>query len=157
MKRFLLIVCALCLLVTACRREYVQPSIGEMGDALMGAIANRERFTVADEDYTDNNFNIADETEEARVYMDEGREIGIFYLERDGNMQKAEQGIKAYLEGERSALASLSALYPSKELTEKLQRYQNATILKRGRYICYFILNETEMTAAQMAFGNALR
>ncbi len=157
MKRFLIIVCALSVLFCACKRENSQPTIGEVSDAVIGALSGSENFTLADDDYAESNFNIDEETDDERIYIDEGREIGIFRLEDGGNATVAEQGIRAYLEGEKSSLASLASLYPSEALAEKLQRYQNATIVKKGRYICYLILDETETTAAQMAFGGAFR
>lgn len=158
MKKRIFAVLLLLPLLAACHKAVHDVPVLELKDCVMAPLKGQGEFTVADEDFLEYNFSFEDEIEDAVVCLDHSgvREFGIFYLENDGNIEAVTRGINAYLDSERAALASLSALYPSDELTEKLDRYKNAVILAEGRYVSYFVLPQSEQTDAQNAFTTAL-
>lgn len=156
MKRLLPILLLLALLLPACARKESAPSIDAVTDAVLNEIEGADTLTLADEDYAETNLSCEDELEECKIFLGETREIGILRLDDDANAAMIEKSIKEYLQNETSSITSLLALYPSEVLEERLTHYENATVIQKGRYICYFALPRAEAEKAKSAFSKAL-
>ncbi|MBQ9802399.1 MAG: hypothetical protein IJW51_04955 [Clostridia bacterium] len=160
MKRLLLLVCALALLLCACTREKNGKDTDVLAHEVRAALSDNTGFTEIDDDFVEISFDFLEKTDDATVLIDNTsstREIGIFHLRDQGDMSAVESGIQSYLHQEIDSLHSLASLYPGAELTEKLQRYEKATVLKSGSYIGYFVLDGNELATAKAAFLAALQ
>lgn len=161
MKRLLLLLCALTLLLCACRRENGDTDTKTVAHQVRASLSSNTGFTEIDNDLFEISFNFLEQTDDVTVLIDSKsdstREIGVFHLEKNGSMSTVENGINAYLSEEIASLNSLAALYPSAELAEKLLRYKDALILKSDDYIAYFILDSNELDTAKTAFLTALQ
>jgi hypothetical protein len=156
MKRLLLTIIALSLLFCACERKTNTPDINTVTNAVLSTLESAEDLTLADDDFAENNLLSDDLIDDCKIYIGEGKEIGILKLEENASKTTAERSLMEYLSNEASSISSLMTLYPSEALTEKLGRYQNATVVQKGRYICYFVLPEAEAAKAKNAFLEAL-
>ena len=152
MKKFLIIVFALLPMLCACNHNKKSPDIGTVSEALLSCLEGKQALILADDDFEENNFGLDEQTDEARIYIDQGREIGIFRLEADADATLVERRIRDYIASEKESISSLLELYPSEELSAKLSRYENAVILSKNGYVCYLILEKDELAAAEQAF-----
>ena len=152
MKKVLAVVFAILPLLYACDHNKTMPDMQAVSEAVLSAVEQKEALALADDDFEESNFDLDEQTDEARIYVDEGREIGIFKLEDDGDATLVERRIKDYIAGEKESISSLLELYPSEELSARLSRYQNAVILSKNGYVCYLILEKGELAAAEQAF-----
>lgn len=152
MKRAIIVVLALLLVLCACEKEKRVPTIEEVSEAVLSSLKDKGSFVLADEDFEESNFDLDEQTNEARIYIDEGREIGIFKLEPNGDAARVEHVIRDYIAGEKESISSLLELYPSEELSEKKSRYESAVVLSQNSYICYFVLSKEELVSAKQAF-----
>lgn len=152
MKKILIIVFALLPMLCACNHDKKSPDIGTVSEALLSCAEEKEALVLADDDFEESNFDLDEQTDEVRIYIDEGREIGIFRLEADGDATSVERRIRDYIASEKEAISSLLELYPSEDLSAKLSRYQNAVVLSKNGYVCYLILEKDELAAAEQAF-----
>jgi len=156
MKRLLLLLAALSLLFCACERENKAATVNTVANAVLDTLENADALSLADEDFIESNFLFEDEIEDAKIYLGEDREIGIIKLDDGINKELATRGIQEYLANETNSISSLITLYPSDALSERLLRYQNATVVQKGQYIGYFILPSNEAEMAKSAFLKAL-
>ena len=156
MKRLFFAIIALSLLFCACERNTNTPDIITVSNKILNALESKDDLTLADDDFAENNLLPDDLIDDCKIYIGEGKEIGILKLEEDASKSAAERSLMEYLANEASSVSSLMTLYPSEALTEKLGRYQNATVVQKGRYICYFVLPEAEASKAKSAFLDAL-
>ncbi len=152
MKRALLLTLALLLLLCACNHKESTPDMGTVSEALLSCAEEREALVLADDDFEESNFDLDEQTDEVRIYIDEGREIGVFRLESHGDAKTVENRIRDYIASEKESISSLLELYPSEELSAKLSRYENAAVLSKNGYVCYLILEKDELAAAEQAF-----
>ena len=156
MKRLLLTMIALSLLFSACERKANTPDITTVTNKVLSVLESKDEFTLADDDFAENNLMSDDLIDDCKIYIGEGKEIGILKLEKDASQTAAERSLMEYLTNEANSISSLVTLYPSEALTEKLGRYQNATVVQKGRYICYLVLPEAEAAKVKDAFLEAL-
>ena len=152
MKRAIIVVLALLLVLCACEKEKRVPTIEEVSEAVLSSLKDKGSFVLADEDFEESNFDLDEQTSEVRIYIDEGREIGIFKLESNSDAARVERGIRDYIAGEKESISSLLELYPSEELAARRSRYENAIVLSRNGYICYLVLEKNELETAKQAF-----
>ncbi|MBE6603127.1 MAG: hypothetical protein IJC95_01410 [Clostridia bacterium] len=155
MKRIFLTLIALSLLFCACGRNTNTPDITTVSNKILNALESKDNLTLADDDFLENNLSSDDFIDDCKIYIGDNKEIGILKLEENASKTTAERSLMEYLSNEASSISSLMTLYPSEALTEKLGRYQNATIVQKGRYICYFVLPEAEAAKAKSAFFEA--
>jgi len=155
MKRIFLTLIALSLLFCACERNTNTPDITTVSNKILNALESKDNLTLADDDFLENNLSSDDFIDDCKIYIGDNKEIGILKLEENASKTTAERSLMEYLSNEASSISSLMTLYPSEALTEKLGRYQNATIVQKGRYICYFVLPEAEAAKAKSAFFEA--
>ena len=139
-------------MLCACNHNNNSPDIGTVCETLLSCLEEKEALILADDDFEENNFDLDEQTDEVRIYIDEGREIGIFRLEADGDVTLVERRIRDYLASEKESISSLLGLYPSEELSGRLSRYENAVVLSKNGYVCYLILEKEELAAAEQAF-----
>ena len=156
MKRSLIVLLALMALLVACERAPKDIDIKTLGDTVMGALGDSIALTLADDDFAEVNLTCDDELGECRIYLGETGEVGLLRLCEDGNAATVEAAVKKYLESEIRSTTSLLELYPSEVLEERLAHYQNATVLHRGRYVCYFALSREENEKAKKALLGAI-
>lgn len=152
MKRALLLTLALLPILCACNHKESTPDIGTVSETILSCLEEKQAFILADDDFEESNFNLDEQTDEARIYIDEGREIGIFQLESDGDATLVERRIRDYIASEKESISSLLELYPSEELSARLARYENSAVLRKNGYVCYLILGKDELSAAEQAF-----
>lgn len=152
MKRALLLTLALLPILCACNHKESAPDIGTVSNALLSHLEEKQTLILADDDFEESNFHLDEQTDEVRIYIDEGREIGIFQLESDGDATLVERRIRDYIASEKESISSLLELYPSEELSARLSRYENAVVLRKNDYVCYLILEKDELAAAEQAF-----
>ena len=159
MKRILLLFFTILLLFCACQRDQntKTPPIQAVREAIIGAVDFKEELVALDEDYVEANFSCENEIDDCTIYLGTAREIGIFKLEEDGNAEMTEKTIKEYLKNEVNSISTLLELYPSDELEERLSHYKNATVVQKGRYVCYFALPKSEAEQAEKAMLEALK
>ena len=156
MKRFLIGFLALSALFSACSREMKDPSIQTVSGAVLESLDSAPTLTLTDDDFAEVNLTCDEELDECRIYLGEAGEIGILRLDEDGNAAAVEQAVKEYLDRESRSTTSLLELYPSEVLEERLAHYQGATVVHRGRYVCYFALSREENEKAKKAFLDAI-
>ena len=135
MKRIFLTLIALSLLFCACGRNTNTPDITTVSNKILNALESKDNLTLADDDFLENNLSSDDFIDDCKIYIGDNKEIGILKLEENASKTTAERSLMEYLSNEASSISSLMTLYPSEALTEKLGRYQNATIVQKGRYI----------------------
>ncbi len=156
MKRIFLTLIALSLLFCACGRNTNTPDITTVSNKILNALESKDDLTLADDDFLEKNLSSDDFIDDCKIYIGDSKEIGILKLEENASKATAERSLMEYLTNEASSISSLITLYPSDALNEKLGRYQNATVVQKGRYICYFVLPEAEAAKAKSAFLEAL-
>jgi hypothetical protein len=155
MKKTLCLFLLLVLLLAGCQRasadvEALAPS--DLAQQLLKAIDDADELTMADRDYMETNFPaIADQ---GVVYFgsdDDVCEFGIFQFASTAAASAAEAQIKSYIETEKEALTSLSALYPSDDLNERLWCYNHAQIGRIGETVYYLIMDAESLADAERA------
>ena len=155
MKKSLLILLALILLLSSCNRVVAEEvALEEQMRHICNALGGEEHFMAADADFCSTNLGASDYLAEARVSFGNGgktREIGLFRLNDRRHAKELMQSLRGYLDGEWEALTSLSALYPAKELEERLSLYKNATVGSEGMLVYYFVLDDADTQKALMA------
>ena len=156
MKRYLLCMIALPLFCCACTNKVKDTDINTVTGAVWEALDTREEYTEADADFIKTNLMLENEIEEGRIYLGDGKEIGIFKLQNGVEAEIAEQAMKEYLTNEANSFSTLLDLYPDEGLEEKLAHYKGATIAHKGRYVCYFVLPKDEAEKAKSALYGAL-
>ncbi len=156
MKRFLIILLTLAALLAACERAPRDVDIEALGNTVVGALDDGTVLTLADDDFAEVNLTCDDELDACRIYLGETGEVGVLRLCEDGNAATVEAAVKKYLESEIRSTTSLLELYPSEVLEERLAHYQNATVIHRGRYVCYFALPREENEKAKNALLEAM-
>lgn len=159
MKKFTLLLLSLILLLCSCKSE-ATANCRLTAARICASLDDGEDFQSADDDFISATFDFTDTTKENVLFLDTNdggmREIGIFMVENISDAKAVEQKIRAYLEGEAEAITSLLALYPTDDLSERLWRYQNATLLSKGHYIAYFVLSHEESKTAKAMFLSAV-
>jgi len=161
MKRYFLVLFLFLLLLSGCQMHAEDPICASLGKQISTALPNGAHLAEVDEDFAETTFDFIGKTEDHVLLLDttDGgtREIGIFKVGDGVSTADVERGIREYLKSEQEALASLSALYPTDDLTERLWRYQNATVLTKGQYVAYFVLSQDDTKTAKDAFLTAFK
>lgn len=138
MKR-LFMVCVLCLCLGAC--QSARPDIdAETAAARITSTCESDRFVRADADFISTNFGSPDYLKEATVYYaanGDGTEFGFFLVANAAKVPDMERLVKDYLATERAAVESLAALYPAEELSDRLARFDRATVGHAGDTVYY--------------------
>lgn len=159
MKKYILVLCLLLLLLSSCQATKTEPACADLGLAVGNALPNGVQLTHVDEDFLETTFDFITKTEDHVLLLDTSdsgtREIGIFKTADGTTTADVEHGIRDYLKSEQEALSSLCALYPTDDLTERLWRYQNATVMTKGAYVAYFVLSQNDTKTAKSAFLGA--
>ena len=141
----------LLLLFSGCSREKMDLTPEKAAEVVLTEYGENTRFVRAEEDFLTTNFGSNDYVREAAVYFDEdgnGGEFGFFRLSDEQYSAEMITAVREYINSERQSVESLAALYPAEELSNRLQRLDNATVGHKGDLVYYFI---TEPTVAQNA------
>ena len=151
MRRALLFLCTLLLLLTGCqKREATAPiSLEEEATRVVQRLGP-ERFTMTDADFTTINFD-AEYIEQSAIYLARNGigEWGVFLLDDPAHAKQCKALIRSYLDNERASIESLAALYPAKELQERLSLYKDATVDSEGALVWYFALSAQDRALAE--------
>lgn len=148
------LICLLSLLLifSSCAKNSRDMDIPTATKAVIGAF-EPDAFVRADDDFIATNFGAVDHVEESAVYYTkngDGTEFGFFRLSDAKYTAETEGLIRDYLASERESVEALAALYPAKELNERLARFDNATVGTAGNTVYYFL---TEPSVAQTVIG----
>ena len=155
---FLCLTAVFCLAgaLCACRKTEDTPDLPTALARVQEALGGEETFIAADDDFVATNFGEPAHLSQSRVCFDAGgaaREIGLFLLDDPAEAAGFEKKIRAYLETEAEALASLAALYPAGELENRLALYKNAAVGSRGALVYYFVLDHNDAQKALAALA----
>lgn len=150
MKKFCFLF-ALLLLFSGCSREKMDLTPEKAAEVVLTEYGERTHFVRAEDDFLNTNFGSHDYVRESAVYFDEngdGSEFGFFRLSDEQYSEEMIAAIQAYINSERQSVESLAALYPADDLSNRLQRFDNATVGHMGDLVYYFV---TEPTIAKNA------
>ena len=158
MKKLLLMISLLALCLTGCGDKAVTRTPEELASAVLDGL-NGAAFTRADADYVENSFDFEKTPDAYALYFGEefGVEFGVFAFTDSATARKEAKRIDDYLAREEQSVRDLAALYPAAELSARLARYQDASVRVKGNTVAYFLLSETDRTAAEAAFTRAAR
>lgn len=141
-KRLRIIVLALCLLFCACAKTTEETSAAALAERVRENLSAKDALLSADEDFLSLNFPDAPSPAESAVCYSgaaPSTEFGIFVMESEKDAAEMERAIRAYLETEKEAHASLARLYPSADAEEELTRFQNALVGRNRKTVYYFV------------------
>ena len=142
---------AFLLLFCACSREATDITPEKAAETVLSEYGENTAFVRAEEDFLTTNFGARDYVRESAVYFSEngdGSEFGFFRLSDEQYSDEMIAAIQSYIKSERQSVESLAALYPADDLTNRLDRFDNATVGHMGDLVYYFI---TEPTVAKNA------
>lgn len=142
---------ALLLLFSGCSREKMDMTPEKAAEMVLSEYGANTQFTQADTDFLTTNFGSHDYVREAAVYFSEngdGSEFGFFRLSDEAYSEEMISTVQAYIDSERQSVESLAALYPADDLSNRLRRFDNATVGHMGDLVYYFI---TEPAVAKNA------
>ena len=154
--RVLILLLSLATLLCGCQRVGANDmyALDIILQRVQNELGGADAFIAADTDFALENIGNPNYLSESAVCFgadNETKEIGIFRLNDRTKAEQLKQSIHAYLQNEREALLSLSALYPSEELEERLSLYQNATVGSEGMLVYYLVLNPSDTKKALTA------
>lgn len=141
----------LLLLFSGCSREKLDLTPEKAAEVVLTEYGENTQFVRAEEDFLTTNFGSHDYVREAAVYFSEngdGSEFGFFRLSDEQYSAEMIAAVQEYINSERQSVESLAALYPADDLSNRLQRFDNATVGHMGDLVYYFI---TEPTVAKNA------
>ena len=152
-KITLLLVLLFALLLTGCGAKNEARSPRELSLAVLDTLQEKN-FNPCDADYVENSFEFENVPDDYALYLgaEFGVEFGIFSFQGNAEARAAARAIEAYLSREEQAVRDLAALYPAAELSARLERYQGASVRIKGNTVAYFLLSETDRTAAEQVF-----
>ncbi|MBQ3064175.1 MAG: hypothetical protein IJC99_05185 [Clostridia bacterium] len=158
MKRLCLMLFALLLVVGGCGQKNTLPAPHELANTVLESLQGGT-FRASDADYVENSFAFSEAPTDHALYLGEefGLEFGIFRFSTNAAARAGAREIHAYLAREEQAVRDLSALYPAAELSARLDRYAGAAVRTKGNTVAYFLLSETDRSAAEQAFARATR
>ena len=141
----------LLLTFSGCSRETMDMTPEKAAEVVLTEYGENTNFVRADEDFLTTNFGSRDYVSESAVYFSEngdGNEFGFFRLSDEQYSDEMIAAVEEYINSERQSVQSLAALYPADELSDRLQRFDSATVGHMGDLVYYFI---TEPTIAKNA------
>ena len=160
MKRTVLVLFAALLILGGCQK---QTTVDTTADVLASAVLHatpEHEFTRADDDFVESGFDAPEALRESAVYFasDAGEtcEFGIFCLIDAARAEDMVRAVRRYLEQERAAVESLSALYPGDELEKRLACYRDALVGVSGNIVYYFAMDSDAVQRAQQSLQSAL-
>ena len=158
MKKLFLMIPLLALCLTGCGGKEMTRSPKELADAVLADL-NGASFKEADADYVENSFDFEKAPDASALYFGEefGVEFGVFAFADNESARKEAKRIEEYLAREEQSVRDLAALYPAAELSARLARYKNASVRVKGNTVAYFLLSDTDRTAAEAAFIRAAK
>ena len=139
------------MLLSGCSQNKANMTPQKAAEAVLTEYGEHTQFVRAEEDFLSTNFGSCDYVREAAVYFSEngdGNEFGFFRLSDEQYSNEMIAKIQEYINSERQSVVSLAALYPSDDLSNRLQRFDHATVGHMGDLVYYFI---TEPTISQNA------
>lgn len=159
MKRLIctLLLLALPFSLSACaKRSYSnEASLEDLGNAALEALALKQDYGIADEDYLEDFFSPPSYVLESRILMSSNgndlNEIGIYRV-TEGNANAMKRILNGYLVDSLRAYEDWYNSYIPKELPKLV----NAEVKVFGSYVVYAILSDADRAAAFDAIENAL-
>ena len=152
MKKGCIVILVLLLLLPSCQRAAaMEQTLSSAMARIKSAIATERDFVLADEDFTADNIGSPSYLKESAVcFGTEGkpREFGVFRLSDRTKAAEFKERLRAYLKNEHEALSTLADLYPTEEIKERLDLYENATVGNEGMLVYYFVLDKKETKKA---------
>lgn len=158
MRRLVLMLSLLALCLSGCGAQNAVKAPEELGAAVLASLKNGS-FTPCDADYVENSFNFEEAPTAHALYFGEefGMEFGVFAFRDHAVARREALKIEDYLAREEKSVRDLAALYPAAELSARLDRYKEASVRVKGNTVAYFLLSESDRTAAEAAFIRAAR
>lgn len=158
MKGLLSVICLLALCLSGCGGGRVTKAPEEIAQEVLADLQGAE-FTPCDDDYVENSFAFDEAPRDCALYFGNefGLEFGIFAFQDNATARREAGKIEEYLAREEASVRDLAALYPAAELSARLDRYAGASVRIKGNTVAYFLLSETDRTAAEAAFVRTAR
>ncbi len=151
-KKLLLVVLALCLLLSACAKNREDVSAAALAERLKENLSAKGVLLQADDDFFLLGFPDAPAPAERAVFYSGAApttEYGVFRMENEKDAAEMERAVRMYLDTEKESRTSIARLYPTEDSSEDCARFENALLGRRGKIVFYFVGDEADITIAE--------
>lgn len=150
-KKLLLVVLALCLLLSACAKDREDVSAAALAERLKENLSAKGTLLQAD-DFFLLGFPDAPAPAERAVYYSGAApttEYGVFRMENEKDAAEMERAVRMYLDTEKESRTSIARLYPTEDSSEDCARFENALLGRRGKIVFYFVGDSADVATAR--------